>query len=240
MNPWSLPDLFDTVNADIETRLGGVRASVGHATDKGDASERVWLDVLEKYLPARYAVRRAHVVDSQNKFSEQIDIVIHDRQYSPFVFHYEGIAVVPAESVYGVLEAKQTLNAGNVSYAHRKIASVRRLHRTSLPIPTANGEARAKVPERILGGIVTLASDWKPALGSPLQSALAEADEHGRLDLGCIASAGTFQAGASNEYEMEERSHAVTCFLLSLIARLQRMATVPMIDVAAYAKWLRT
>jgi len=31
---------------------------------------------------------------------------------------------------------------------------------------------------------------------------------------------------------------AATAFLLELIARLQDSATVPMIDVRAYAKWL--
>ena len=45
-------------------------------------------------------------------FSEQIDVVVFDRQYSPFIFNYEGQTIIPAESVYAVFEAKQTVNAG--------------------------------------------------------------------------------------------------------------------------------
>jgi hypothetical protein len=43
--------------------------------------------------------------------------------------------IVPAEGVYAAFEAKQTINANLVGYAQSKVASVRRLHRTSLPIP---------------------------------------------------------------------------------------------------------
>lgn len=64
-------------------------------------------------------------------------IVVFDRQYSPFIFTLEDETIIPAESVYAVFEAKQTVDAGMVTYAQKKIASVRRLHRTSLPIPYA-------------------------------------------------------------------------------------------------------
>ena len=111
---------------------------------KGDASEGVWLDLLHRYLPKRYQAAKAHVVDSAGTFSEQIDVVVFDRQYSPFIFEFEGQTVIPAESVYGVFEAKQTINADLVKYAQGKVESVRRLHRTSLPIPHAGGMYDAK------------------------------------------------------------------------------------------------
>ena len=43
--------------------------------------------------------------------------------------------IIPAESVYAVFEAKQTADASMVAYAQKKVESVRRLRRTSLPIP---------------------------------------------------------------------------------------------------------
>ena len=52
------------------------------------------------------------MVDSEGAFSQQIDVVIFDRQYTPFIAHFEGQKVIPAESVYGVFEAKQLINAG--------------------------------------------------------------------------------------------------------------------------------
>ena len=54
-----------------------------------------------------------------------------------------------------LFEAKQTINAPNVDYAQKKVASVRRLHRTSLPIPHTGGTYAPKTPAYILGGILT-------------------------------------------------------------------------------------
>jgi hypothetical protein len=61
-----------------------------HPVAKGDASEKVWLTLLQNYLPQRYQAATAYVVDSVGKFSDQIDVVVFDRQYSPFIFLYEG------------------------------------------------------------------------------------------------------------------------------------------------------
>jgi len=240
MNNWSLSQLLAGLHDDIETRLATARKAFGHPTTKGDASERVWLELLQTYLPSRYKSEKAHVVDSNGVFSDQIDVVIFDRQYSPFIFHYAGQIVVPAESVYALFEAKQAINAGEVEYAQKKIASVRRLHRTSLPIPHAGGTYPPKPLAHILGGVLTFESDWTPALGEPLIDALGRGKADSRLDLGCVAAHGIFGCDATECYTITPQGKPATAFLLELIARLQASATVPMIDVRAYARWLST
>lgn len=204
---------------------------------KGDASERVWLELLQTYLPQRYQADKAFVVDSKGIFSEQIDVVIFDRQYSPFIFHYEDQTIIPAESVYGVFEAKQAINAAQVTYARKKVASVRRLHRTTLPIPYAQGTYPAKPLIPILGGILTFDSDWSPAFGQPLSDALT--GDEGQLNLGCIAAHGYFSLDPQTRaYEMVPGGKPATAFLFKLISQLQFSGTEPMIDVQAYAQWL--
>lgn len=237
MSDWSLEKVLETLHNDIERRLAAVRESFGHSTTMGDASEQVWLQLLQTYLPQRYAVEKAFVVDSRGAFSDQVDIAIFDRQYSPFIFKHEGQKVVPAESVYAVFEAKQAANARQIRYAQAKVASVRSLHRTSLPIPHAGGTYPAKIPGHILGGLLTFASDWNPPLGESLVKALDCGLGAQRLDLGCIAANGTFSCDETQCLVTTQRKPA-TAFLLELIARLQSVATVPMIDVRAYAKWL--
>jgi hypothetical protein len=46
------------------------------------------------------------VIDSLGSFSKQIDIVVFDRQYSPFIFNFQGQKTIPAESVCAAFEAK--------------------------------------------------------------------------------------------------------------------------------------
>jgi hypothetical protein len=239
MSTWSLPRLLVGLHEDIERRLGIVRQTLGHPGTKGDASEGVWLDLLQTYLPQRYQAATAHVVDSEGAFSEQIDVVVFDRQYSPFIFDYQGKVVIPAESVYAAFECKQKINARHVEYAQKKVASVRRLHRTSLPIPYAGGTYPARSLPHIFGGLLTFKSGWTPALGKPLIDALVS-EPDSRLDLGCVAAHGTFALGADGSYTITPEGKPATAFLLELIALLQSSATVPMIDVRAYARWLAT
>ena len=238
MNNWSLSELLSGLHDEIERRLAIARKSFGHPGTKGDASEGVWLELLQTYLPRRYQAEKAHIVDSLGAFSDQIDVVVFDRQYSPFIFKFQGQIIVPAESVYAVFEAKQAIDAGEVSYAQKKVASVRRLHRTSLPIPHAGGTYPAKALQHILGGLLTLESEWSPALGQPLTAALEAGDAEGRLDLGCIAAHGMFTCDSSGCFVLKPEGKPATAFLFELIARLQSSATVPMIDIRAYAQWL--
>lgn len=239
MSQWSLSQLLSSLHDDIQQRLATVRKSFAHPGTKGDASENVWISMLDTYLPKRYQAAKAHVVDSLGNFSQQIDVVVFDRQYSPFIFTYENETVIPAESVYAVFEAKQTANADLVAYAQQKVASVRKLHRTSLPIPHAGGTYPPKPLSPILGGLLTFESDWNPALGAPFDRALSADFGDGRLDIGCVAAHGHFFLDkATNKHNFVDENKPATAFLFRLIAELQFSGTVPMIDVEAYGKWL--
>ncbi|SRR6266566_3170520 len=154
MTEWSLTQLLSGLHERIEQELARARASFGHAGTKGDASQDVWLELLQQYLPERYRAASAHIVDSKGQFSHQIDVVIYDRQYSPLIFKMGDQIILPAECIYAAFEAKQAINLEQVRYATEKVASVRKLHRSSLPIPSAGGLLRAREPNHILGGLL--------------------------------------------------------------------------------------
>lgn len=250
MSDWSLTKLLAGLHDDIEQKLGIARSTLHHSVSKGDGSEAVWIELFKEYLPMRYQAEKAFVVDSEGNVSEQIDIVIFDRQYTPFIFKLKEQFYIPAESVYAVFEAKQSLNAEHIAYARKKLKSVKALQRTSLPIPTASGLIPAKSLIPIHGGILTFESDWKPAMGETLLRALCGGAQDDILQLGCVAAHGFFKKKCSsqsdNETEVEsepsyiintEGKHA-TGFLFELIELLQFSGTVPMINIKAYANWI--
>lgn len=239
MNKWSLGQLLAGLHEEVQNRLNLSRKTMAHPVAKGDASEAVWLAMLQNYLPKRYQAAKAFVVDSEGVFSDQIDVVVFDRQYSPFIFTFEEQTIVPAESVYAAFEAKQTVNAALVEYAQNKAATVRRLQRTSLPIPHAGGVYPPKPLIPILGGLLTFESDWNPAFGKPFNDALNSGDPEGRLDLGCVAAHGHFAYDDKTaNYTITAGNRPATAFLFNLISKLQFSGTVPMIDIQAYARWL--
>ena len=211
---------------------------IDHPTAKGNASEENWRELLRSYLPVRYAVEGGFVIDADGMESQQMDLIIFDRQYSPVLFESGGILYVPAESVYGVFEVKQALNKQHVKYAAEKVASVRRLRRTTVPIVHAGGEFSPREAPRIVGGILCTGSDWRPALGEPLLEVLNGLGDEQLLDIGCALQGGVFvtdRLGGHVTTTDSQDDLSLVFFIFWLLDLLQRMGTVPAID---YAEWL--
>ena len=236
--PDCLTDILDGLQARLEGGLRGNRSAVTHPGARGEASEEDWLRVLNDHLPQRYQTNRAFVIDSHGECSEQIDIVIYDRQYSPFLYNQANQRYVPAESVYAVLEVKQDLSREHVLYAGQKAASVRRLHRTSAPVPHVEGVAKPRPLPRIVAGIVAYQSSWTPPFGDPLRDSLAGLGADHRLDVGCALLHGAFEVHYPSRGEISftavEGSRSLVQFLLRLLKQLQSLATAPAIDYEAY------
>jgi Domain of unknown function (DUF6602) len=236
--PDRLHDILNGLQARLEGGLRGNRAAVTHPGARGEASEEDWLRVLNDHLPRRYQADRAFVIDSRGACSDQIDIVIYDRQYSPFLYNQANQRYIPAESVYGVLEVKQELTREHVLYAGEKAASVRRLHRTSAPVPHVEGVAKPRPLPGIVAGILTYQSSWTPAFGDPLRSALAELAAEARLDVGCTLTNGAFEArypdAGGVDLIVAEGPRSLVQFLMRLLRQLQALATAPAIDYEAY------
>ncbi len=213
----------------------------GHPGVQGDGTETLWIELLNKRLPSRYAVSKAIVVDSAGGRSHQIDVVVHDRQYSPQLWEHGGHLYVPAESVYAVMEVKPEINRSYVLYAAKKIESVRRLTRTSTSFAWASGTHKGRQDFSPLGGILCGGSGWASDLGDPFTTALDDATPLGRLDLGCVLGVGSFEIADRDQprfVETSEPSVALVSFLLTLLRRLQGLGTAPAIDYAAYARWV--
>src|SRR6266498_1834164 len=138
---------------------------ITHAGDRGEVNEPHFSDFLRKYLPNRYTVEKAIVLDSEGNVSDSIDIVVFDRQYTPTLLDNDKHRYVPAEAVYAVFECKPTINKAYLEYAGDKVASVRRLKRTSVEIHHAGGIFPAKKLFNIVGGILSIDVDWRDAFG---------------------------------------------------------------------------
>ncbi|MBL7663256.1 hypothetical protein JNK13_10955 [bacterium] len=237
-----LKEIFTGLQERLEGELCGSRTAVAHSGARGEASEQDWINLFKQHLPNRYQADKAFVIDSTGACSDQIDIVIYDRQYSPILYNQAGQQYVPAESVYAVLEAKQDLSREHIIYAGEKAASVRKLKRTSASIPHAGGSYGARPLPRIIGGIVTYQSSWSPPFGQPFKDVLAELDNEHRLDIGCALTAGSFEITYSTDaiidIAISGQERSLVQFLFRLLKQLQSLATAPAIEYDAYLKQL--
>jgi len=220
----------------LQARLNTIRQSAGHPTAVGDGAEDGWCDWFREFLPSRYQVSKGFVVDSQGTRSEQQDIIIHDRQYSPLLWESGGHTYVPAESVYAIFEVKQSLNAENIEYAGKKVASVRRRFRTEGTFGWLQGQGKRELIP-ILAGLLTLSSDWRPSMGTPFSNTLGALDPDSHLDIGCVLSDGAWEIPDSakpSELEMSDPDTSLSYFKMKLLQRLQTLGTVGAIDYSAY------
>ncbi len=237
-----LHELYAALQQGLAGKLQELRHANRNAEAKGDASERVWIELLRDHLPERYEVNKGFVVDSNGCESHFIDVIIYDRHYTPCIFNRDGNLYLPAESVYAVLEAKQELNKAHVEYAATKAESVRCLRRTSASIQYAAGKYEPKEPGPILAGILTYECSWKDPFGDSLQQALGGVRTESRIDLGIAVGQGAFEVNygvLGTEIVAYSGEFGLAAFLIRLLARLQNLGTVPAIDYNEYSKMLK-
>ncbi|WP_332028018.1 DUF6602 domain-containing protein [Kaistella sp.] len=201
--------LFNGLQSQMTAQLNTNRDFIEHPGSKGDALENAWIEWLRKYLPNRYSVDKAIVIDHEGNTSHQIDIVIYDNWFTPFIFSQNGFHYIPAEGVYAVFEVKPDLKGSvknektgksqtYIEYAGDKIESVRVLKRTSTKMINSGADVPARPLTKILGGILTSTNDIKRI--STIENHLKSLTGFKTIDFGCVADYGSFYV----DYDGEE------------------------------------
>jgi hypothetical protein len=184
-------------------------------------------------------VETAFVIDSEGNISDQIDLVIFDRHFSPFLFREDGACYIPAESVYAVFEIKQIANISNLLYAAKKAQSVRKLKRTSVSITHAGGKHLPVVPKEIVAGFLALTMKGKRTiLPRAFIDRLKALPTDQRLSVVCVLQNGAVYFNSANggpeDVQVFPADQALITFFLSLLSRLQALGSVPAMDIKAY------
>lgn len=236
-----LHTLYEKLQDRLAVDLKNARDANEDPNAKGEASESAWHQLFLAYLPHRYKVTKGIVIDCDGQSSDAIDVIIHDRQFTPAIYQQVGLPYVPAESVYAVFEAKQQIDKAHVEYAGAKAGSVRRLRRTSATIPFAAGTYPKKDPPRILAGLLTYDSGWNPPFGDSFKEAISALVPEHHLDIGIATAHGCFEVSYGDAHpsvKVFKREHALAAFLIRLLSRLQALGTVPAIDYDEYGRML--
>jgi hypothetical protein len=194
------------------------------------------------------------VIDCEGNVSEQIDIIIYDALYTPFVFNKDGVKLIPAESVYAVFEAKQdAAQNDNIKYAGQKVETVRRLKRTSTKIVNAGVTTKARNLTKIIGGILALEYSSKQ---ETLEKHLKSLKGLQSLDCGCFLKnfafdckyegkediVGREQVNVEDYYNgrsckeviFNSEENLLFAFFFQLNSYLKKIGTIPAIDINAY------
>ena len=264
MSNVDLSALFRGMQGQMQSQLNTNREFIHHPGSKGDALENAWIEWLQNYLPNRYSVDKAIVIDYQGNTSDQIDVVIYDNWFTPFIFNQNGFKYIPAEGVYAVFEVKPDIrgNVGDINYikyAGQKIASVRRLDRTSTSMINSGQKLPARPLTKIIGGILTTTNSFTHYNNNTIEKHIGSLTDLEGIDLGCIVDHGSFFVQYQGEEDINERTdfrkrirdyyqnrtfqslvfsqseNSLITFFMQLTRYLQQaIGTVPAIDLQAY------
>lgn len=229
-----LRQAYAGLQAQLTAGLHSSRVVIDHPGSKGAGTEVNWLEMLQAHLPKRYQAESAFVIDSDGKQSEQIDILLYDRQYTPELYNAKGQRIIPAEGVYAAIEVKQVLDKKNLIYASDKIASVRRLKRSSVSIVHAGGKHEPRELTPIVGAVLATSAGWTLPFGNAFEACLGVLEGDAKVDLGCVAEAGAFELQFNDGIEVADADVALAFFFLRLLRRLQQVGTVPALDYDRY------
>ncbi|WP_406684581.1 hypothetical protein N1F78_02335 [Seonamhaeicola sp. MEBiC1930] len=262
-NEINLKGLFKGLQSQMVAQMKTNRESIKHASSKGDSFEDIWIVWLRKYLPSRYCVDKAIVIDSNGQTSDQIDLVIYDQTYTPFVFNQNGIIYIPAEGVYAVFEVKPELSKKYILYAGDKVESVRKLFRTTSSIIDRGQVRPARSLTKILGGILSLESK---IADNTIEKHVKSLKGLKSIEIGCATNFKSFyvdfikddsilsrRVGSNEEHnklllefyenrefdsiEFSYKYNSLVTFFLQLSRYLQQsIGTVAAIDLGAYAE----
>lgn len=211
-------------------KLELARESIEHAPTKGGVVEDIWLEFFRRYLPSRYEVSSGFVVDHKGGISQQIDIIIFDRHYTPTLLSQERHRYIPVEAVYMVFEVKQEFAKDYIEYAEEKLASVVKLKRTSAPIVNMGEEQDPRESYKICGGLLATTGwatqNWEDKVTEYVSS----------LNCGCCLKSGAFyNFGTGNEF-FPDADMALPHFTVNLLKQLNSLGTAPAVDWAKYAE----
>jgi hypothetical protein len=84
--------------ADQDCLLANLKSSnrIFHRGDRGEVNEQFFIELLRAYLPDRYTIDKAMIIDSNGNVSKSIDVVVFDRHFTPTLLDNKKHRYVPA------------------------------------------------------------------------------------------------------------------------------------------------
>ena len=78
-----------------------------HGPTTGSFREEIWAGLFGQILPKKFVIEQsAFIIDSEEGISKEIDLVIMDEMYTPYIFRYGKLKFIPIEAVAAVVECK--------------------------------------------------------------------------------------------------------------------------------------
>jgi hypothetical protein len=146
---------------------------IHHSGEKGRENELSLARILAGLIPQRYGVGSGLLIDSQDSYSRQTDIVIFNQADDPALLAQSTQVLFPIESVRACVEVKTTIDTEELKDTGRKTAQIRSMSPRTGQYPTC--------------ALLGYDSKIEP---KTIADQLGKLDQHMRPDIVCILKVG--------------------------------------------------
>lgn len=207
-----------------------------HRGIRGDERAAALADFLRATMPAKFGVAKGEAIDYQGNQTSQLDLIVYDRHDSAVLFRgKDGNLLIPAESVYAVIECKTTLNKDELESSFKAAARLKALRpyqkffRSDKSITKLGGEPTNPLPRChysifAFDTNATSSSEWlKTELSRAQTAASASAAHISDVDNIIVLERGIFIPGEGRgKVYANDATNAFIDWYLSLMNFLQR------------------
>jgi hypothetical protein len=124
-----LTKVFSAIGSQMLADFEKIHSQIEHMGGRGSEREASLRQFLETYLPGQYSITTGEIVDTNGNSSRQCDLIIYDQISCPLLLAGKDYRVIPAESVYAVIEVKSVLDSNQLERAIENIRSIKQLER---------------------------------------------------------------------------------------------------------------
>lgn len=128
----NLRNLISQAGRHLRSEFEEIKLGNPHYAERGAETEIILRDFLNTHLPKRYLAEMGIVIDSEDKISKQMDIIIYDALNSPVYRKGPRVSIIQSDNVASIIEVKSKLNKDELVDAAEKIASVKSLKKSPL------------------------------------------------------------------------------------------------------------
>lgn len=154
---------YEGLTTRMLSEIDDISAEMSHPGERGRNNELVLAKFLRGHLPLRYTVSTGKVVAASGGDSRQVDLIIHDREFTPAFVDADAWSLIPVEAVQAVISVRTSITKTGLRDALKSIQSVRNLPRKAAV--AIRGNARFRIPEesvlRPRAYVFAFKSGWK-------------------------------------------------------------------------------
>ncbi|MBU0568469.1 hypothetical protein KJ693_11150 [bacterium] len=130
-----LERIFRGIKDKMLIDFNDISSQVTHRGSKGKIREQeIIKEYLKKYLPGNIGIANGECISTDGQVSPECDIILYEKNTTPYLVYKDGYQVFPIECVYGVIEIKSKIDKAQLKDSIDKLKKIKSMPKTAYDV----------------------------------------------------------------------------------------------------------